>query len=146
MNSKPIKGAVIAGALGALLLWLVQFIPLQTPEGNPPLGTVMASQMLVLQGVTATLAGLLLFLGAGAVWGAIYAAVVPKISWLTGLIFGLAPWLGVMLAILPILGKPIFAGGMSKPILIPLVLNCLWGAVTGALTRKFDGARPDVTV
>lgn len=58
--------------------------------------------------------------------------------------FGVAPWLVVMLAILPILGKPIFAGGMLKPILIALVLNCLWGAIVGALAPKLEPSRSPV--
>lgn len=141
MNHKPIKGAIIAGVLGALLLWIIQFVLLQMPGGAPPVGTAMASKILGLQGTIATVVGLALFLGAGAVWGAIYAAVVPKINWISGLMFGVVPWLVAMFAILPILDKPVFAGGTLKPILIALVLNCLWGAIVGALAPKFETPR-----
>lgn len=144
MNSKPIKGAVIAGALGALLLWIIQLVMMQMPGGQSPLGNAFAGKLFGLQGTTATIVGLLLFVGAGAVWGAIYAAVVPRINWMSGLIFGVVPWLVVMFAVLPILGKPIFAGGDLKTILVPLVLNCIWGAFTGALAPKFEAPRPPV--
>ena len=83
-----------------------------------------------MQGSTAVIVGLILFLLAGAAWGALYAAVVPHVSWKSGLIFGLAPWLVVMLVILPIMGKPIFGGGDIQTILAPLILNCIWGAFT----------------
>ena len=146
MNQKPIKGAVIAGALGALLLWVIQLVMMQMPGGQPPLGNAFAAKLFGLNGTTATIVGLLLFLGAGAIWGAIYAAVVPNINWISGLIFGVVPWLVVMFAILPILGKPVFAGGMIKPILVSLVLNCIWGAFTGALATKFERSRPPIVV
>ena len=142
-NPKPIKGAVI---VGALVLWIIQLAMMQMPGGQPPLGNAFAAKLFGLNGTTATIVGLLLFLGAGAIWGAIYAAVVPKINWISGLIFGLVPWLVVMFAVLPMLGKPVFAGGDLKGILAPLVLNCIWGAIVGALAPKFEAPRPTVAV
>lgn len=140
MNVKPIRGAMIAGTLGAFLLWVIQLVMQQSTQ-SPPLGSAIASKLFGLQGQTAMIIGLILFLLAGAVWGAIYAAVAPRISWLTGLIFGVAPWLVVMLVILPMMGKPVFAGGDMKTILLPLILNCIWGAFTGAFTPNFAASR-----
>ncbi len=87
---KPIASAALIGAFGALVLWLIQLL-MQSSSGQPPLGSIISTKFLGMSGTTATLIGLLLFLGAGAVWGAIYAAVTPKISWLTGLIFDILP-------------------------------------------------------
>ena len=51
-----------------------------------------------------------------------------------------------MLVILPILGKPIFAGGDVKGILTPLILNLIWRAFTGALTPSIRSRRPPLAV
>lgn len=126
MQSKPVMAAAIAGTLGALLLWLIQLV-LQAQSGNPPLGTVLTMKMLPVQGLTANIIGALAFFAAGAAWGAL---------------FGVAPWLCVMLVILPILGKPLFAGGNPTAIAIPLVLNVIWGAIVGAVTPKLSMKTP----
>ncbi len=141
MQTKPVMAAAIAGTLGALLLWLIQLV-LQAQSGNPPLGTVLTMKMLPVQGLTANIIGALAFFAAGAPWGALYALVVPKISVASGALFGVAPWLCVMLVILPILGKPLFAGGNPTAIAIPLVLNVIWGAIVGAVTPKLSMKTP----
>ncbi len=143
MKNKPIVAAAIAGTLGAVLLWIIQLV-MQTQNGNPPLGTVLTTKMLPVQSATATIIGALAFFAAGAAWGAIYAIVVPRISIASGALFGLAPWLCVMLIILPMLGKPLFAGGNPTAIAIPLVLNVIWGALVAALIPKLSTRTPTV--
>lgn len=130
---RPVAAAIIAGLLGAVVLWIIQMV-MASGGGNPPTGTAVAMKLLQMQGIAAWVVGAVLFFLAGAVWGAIYGAVAPRINALTGAIFGLVPWLFVMLALLPILGKPLFAGGAPMGIVMPLILNVLWGLITGALT------------
>ena len=120
------------------MLWLIQLV-LQTSTGAPPLGSAVAGKFLGLSGGAALIIGLVLFLLAGAAWGALYGAVAPRISVISGAIFGLLPWLFVMVAIYPIMGKPLFAGGDAMGIAAPLVLNVIWGAIVGALTPKLNG-------
>ena len=141
MQTKPIVAAALAGTLGAVLLWMIQLV-IQAQSGNPPLGTVLTMKMLPVQGAMAAIIGALAFLAAGAAWGAIYALAVSQISVASGALFGVAPWLCVMLVILPMLGKPLFAGGNPTAIAIPLVLNVIWGALVGALTPKLSMKTP----
>jgi hypothetical protein len=134
MQRRPIQAAAIAGALGAVLLFMIQMAMQAMGIGGPPTGVAVATTMLHLSGPAALLVGVLLFALAGAAWGALYAAIVPRITPLTGLIFGLAPSLFALLVMLPLLGKPAFAGGDPKGILTPLVLNSIWGLFVGAVT------------
>jgi len=135
---------MMAGALGAVLLWIIQMVMHSAGQGQPPLGTAVAGKMLGMEGSAATVVGALLFVLSGAIWGAIYAALVPRINWKTGLLFSLVPWLFVMFVMLPLLGKPVFAGGDAKGILMPLMLNAIWGVVTGALTPSLATRRAAV--
>jgi len=138
---RPMQAAAIAGFVGALLLFAIQ-LGLQTlARGDAPLGTMFATKVLGLRGLAALLAGTFSFCLAGAFWGALYAALVEKIAAVSGLLFGFAPWLVTMLVMLPIVGRPVFAGGEVKKILLWLALSLLWGAFVGASTPSLNKPR-----
>ena len=134
MSQRPISAAATAGLLGAVLLFIIQLVMQSSGIGGPPTGVAMANKLLNVQGESALVLGAVLFALAGAVWGILYATLVAKISPLTGLLFSIAPTLVALSIILPILGKPFFAGGDAKGILTPLVLNGIWGLFVGTVT------------
>jgi hypothetical protein len=138
---RPVQAAAIAGFVGALLLFAIQLAMQTTGRGGAPLGMMFATGVLHLSSMTAMLIGTFLFCLAGAAWGALYAALVPRLTVATGLLFGLAPWLVSMLIMLPLVGKPVFAGGDAKAILVSLVLNVLWGGFVAALIPPLSKPR-----
>ena len=139
MQTRPIRAAAIAGALGALLLFALQLALQSSGTSGPPVGVAVASKMPSLTGPTALAVGVVLFCLAGAAWGALYGLLMLRITPLSGVLFGLAPTLFALIVMLPLLGKPMFAGGDPKGIVIPLVLNSIWGALVGALTPRLHG-------
>jgi hypothetical protein len=142
VEHKPVRAAAIAGAIGALLLFGIQSALQASGSGGPPVGVAVAGKFLGISGPAALLIGVLLFCAAGAFWGALYALLARRISPLSGVVFGLAPTLFALAVMLPLLAKPAFAGGDLKAIAIPLILNSIWGALTGALTPVLAARSP----
>lgn len=131
MQTRLIRAAAIAGALGALVLFGIQIGLRYAGYGDPFVGVVVAIKILRMlspPGPTALAAlatGDVLFCLDGAAWGALYGLLMPKITPLSGLLFSLAPTLFLLVVMLPLLGHPAFAGGYPEGILIPLVLNSI---------------------
>jgi len=79
------------------------------------------------------------------VWGIGYALVYPFIPghapWLKGILFGMAAWLMMMIAIMPMAGAGLF--GMNMGVMAPvmtLMLHVIFGAVLGLVY-----GRPEVS-
>jgi len=138
---RPLQPAAIAGFVGALLLFAIQLGMQTLARGGPPMGTLFATKILHLQSMTALLVGAFLFCVAGALWGVLYAAFVPKITILSGMAFGVLPWIVAMLIVLPIVGKSVFAGGDMKVVLGALLLNVLWGGFVAFLMPLLNQPR-----
>ncbi len=138
---RPLQPAAIAGFVGAILLFAIQLGMQTLAHGGPPMSTLFATKILHLQSMTALLVGAFLFCIAGALWGVLYAAIIPKITVLSGMAFGLLPWLVAMLIVLPIVGKPAFAGGDMKVVIGALLLNVLWGGLVAGLLPLLNQPR-----
>jgi len=71
-------------------------------------------------------------------WGLSFAFFFDKLpggsAWLKGIVFGIAAWLLMMVAIMPMAGAGIFGShfGMMAPVMT-LVLHAVFGAVMGAI-------------
>ena len=126
-----IKNGFIAGVIGAVILAVLAY-GMMLALGDPPPFVAMY------RGATGAnnppvdhIISLLGFLIAGGIWGAIYAALVKNPTVLSGLLFSLLPTLFLWLVMDPVSGKPIFGGFAPKAIILPLILNGIWGAFVG---------------
>ena len=81
------------------------------------------------------------------VWGAGFAVLFKMIpgssSGSKGIVFGIAAWLMMMLAIMPMAGAGIFGlkMGMMAPVMT-LVLHAIFGAVLGFVYGRLGGGPP----
>jgi hypothetical protein len=131
---KPIQAAAGAGALAAVPLFLVQLLLWHSQWSGPPTGVALVQHFLRAYGAPAIAAGGLLFWLAGLMWGVLYGAIMPRHNVLSGVIFSFAPTLFALFVVPVLLDKPVLAGGELKGILLPLILNALWGIMVGRLT------------
>lgn len=71
----------------------------------------------------------------GSVLALIYAAVagrLPGAPWFRGALFSLAPWLMAQVAVIPMMGMPIFSGSLRLA-MGSLLGHLVYGAVVGAI-------------
>lgn len=121
--------AVLAGLLGtgamtAVGLWVAPAMGM--PRMNP--AAALAGAM----GGSALL-GWLGHLMIGIVLALVYAAVAPRLPgapWMRGTLYGLAPWLLAQLAVMPMMGMPVFSGSAATAI-GSLIGHLVYGAVLG---------------
>lgn len=132
-ETKPLRAGVVAGAIGMVLVFVIHLALYTGGIGQEPVALRFTEQWMGLHGANAIGIGLLLFLIAGAGWGAAYAAWVNKTSIGTGAAFGLVPWLANMFVLKPFVSQPLLAGGDPLGIFVPLILLVFWGAFVGAL-------------
>lgn len=130
MNIKFGK-AILAGIIGTLVmtavgLWVAPLMGM--PAMNP--AEMLAGQM---GGVL--LLGWAAHLMIGTILALIYAAVAP---WLTGppavrgALYGLAPFLLAQIAVMPLMGMPLFSGSAAMAI-GSLIGHLVYGSVVGAI-------------
>lgn len=93
---------------------------------------------------TARVMGRYLHLTAGALWGLLFGWLVIKqfffvdFTMVSGILFGILPWLFLMLVLMPILGKGFFGVKISGyQWLLSLILHLVYGAVLGGLLMFF---------
>ncbi|HKJ34158.1 MAG TPA: hypothetical protein VKA34_20165 [Balneolales bacterium] len=132
-----IKIGFSAGFIGALILILVQFIFKWLGwAGNPGFIGIYHKTFGVHILAVDIIISAFLFAVSGGIWGAIFTLLL-KPNILKGIIFGFAPSLWVWLVISPYMGFPIFHGFALKPILFPIIFNCLiWGSFVGWYAAK----------
>ena len=122
--------AVLAGLAGTLLmtavgLWVAPMMGI--PRMNPAemlAGTMGGSLLLGRMGHFGI--GILLAFGY-----AIVAPALPGAPAARGALYGVAPWLLAQLAVLPMMGMPVFSGSMVLA-MGSLVGHLVYGAVVGA--------------
>lgn len=126
-----IKNGFIAGVIGAIILAVLAYI-MMLVTGDPPPAVAFYRGILHVENPPADhiIAGIL-FLIAGGIWGAIYAALVRNPTVLSGILFSILPTLFVWLVMAPASGKPFFGGFAPKALILPLILNGIWGAFVG---------------
>jgi hypothetical protein len=108
---------------------------------GPPTGVVFALEVFQLTGFASIAVGGVAFWLAGLIWGSLFALIVKNHTAFTGMAFSLAPTLFALLVVLPLLNKPVFAGGNLQGILTPLTMNLLWGLLVGSLTPAIRSAQ-----
>ena len=137
MKARPTAG-FIGGTIGSLLIVAIMLI-LFAVQGTTPMFMATYTSAIGAGGpLAAGLVGGLLFVLSGAVWGALFAALVPNPTVLKGIGFGLVPalWLWVVVAPL-MLGQPLFFGFAAPKIIMPFIFNCIvWGSATGWHARR----------
>ncbi len=135
--------AIVGGLIGTLAmtavgLWIAPLMGL--PPMNPAdmLAGAMGGSMLL---------GWSGHLMIGLVLALIYAMVAP---WLPGpppvrgALYGLAPWILAMVAVIPMMGMPVF-GGAAEPAIGSLVGHLVYGAILGGIygdPRPHPAPRP----
>lgn len=135
--------AIVGGLVGTLAmtavgLWIAPLMGL--PPMNPAdmLAGAMGGSMLL---------GWSGHLMIGLVLALIYAMVAP---WLPGpppvrgALYGLAPWILAMVAVMPMMGMPVF-GGAAEPAIGSLVGHLVYGAILGGIygdPRPHPAPRP----
>lgn len=133
---------IVAGIAGTVVL-SVLMLGKEMMGVMPELNVIaMLAGML---GVSAAVAWVVHF-AIGAVWGLLFAATYGIIpggnAAIKGAIFSDAPWLGMMLFVMPMAGAGLF--GMQLGIMAPimtLVLHLIFGAVMGFVFAKLTSNR-----
>lgn len=138
---------LIAGVVGAFSIsvgrWLgKKFIP-DFPDMPLLLGRIIDWGKPEPTHVTRIL-GRYLHLITGALWGLLYGALVGRqfffleFNIAQGMLFGLIPWIFLMIVILPVLRQGFFALKISKyQWFAGLILHLIYGAVLGGLLSVF---------
>lgn len=126
-----VKNGFIAGVIGAIILAVLAY-GMMLVTGDPPPAVAFYRGILHVDNppVDHFIAGIL-FLIAGGIWGAIYTALVRNPTVISGLIFSILPTLFVWIVMDPASGKPFFGGFSAKGLILPLILNGIWGAFVG---------------
>lgn len=128
-----LRTGFIGGTIGSLAIVAIMLV-MYAMQGVTPMFMATYQSAIGAGGpLAAGLVGGVLFVLSGAVWGALYAAVVPDPSITKGIAFGFVPalWLWVVVAPL-MLGQPVFFGFAAPKIIMPFIFNCLvWGTATG---------------
>ena len=112
---------------------------------NPLLGLPAGNPAKMLAGAMggSLVLGWLAHLMIGVVLALIYVFVAPKIAGppvVRGALYGVAPWLLAMVAVLPMMGMPAFAGGLV-PAIGSLLTHVAYGAVLGTIYGHPEAAR-----
>ena len=122
----------VAGAIGAVILAAIMFAMFFASLGDAPAFVAMYRKMAGENVPLDYFLGTLGFIGAGGIWGAIYALAVKKPSVLSGMIFGILPTLFLWLIISPLMSGAIFNGFAVKGLIMPIIFNVLiWGSFVG---------------
>lgn len=140
-----IKNGFIAGVIGAVILAVLAY-GMMFATGDPPPPAAFYRGILQVNNppVDHIIAGIL-FLIAGGIWGAIYSALVKNPTVISGILFSILPTLFVWLVMQPASGKGFFGGFAPKALILPLILNGIWGAFLGwYCSRTVASAEPIV--
>lgn len=122
----------IAGAIGAVILAAIMFVMFLANLGDAPAFVAMYRKMAGENVPLDYILGTLGFIGAGGIWGAIYALVVKKPTVINGMLFGFLPTLFLWLVISPLMSGEVFNGFAAKGLIMPVIFNVLiWGSFVG---------------
>lgn len=137
------KNGVIAGLAATVVLSVIMIM--KSVMGVLPEFNVIGDWVAVLStfGLPASMPiGWIAHFVLGAVFGAAYAqfrGMLPGSDVVAGIAFGVAAWLGMMIAFMPLAGNGVF--GMNIGMMVPvmtLVLHVIFGAVLGLVYGKLN--------
>ncbi len=129
---------VVAGFAATIVLSTIMVI--KASMGVMPGLDVIALLSAVLGNPGVPLVGWIVHFAVGTVlWGLLFAIIYPSLPgpfWLRGAVFSIGAWLAMMVVLMPIAGKGLFATatGMGPMVAIAtLVLHLVYGIVLGAV-------------
>lgn len=131
-----ISRGIFAGLIATAVLSAVMVM--KTMMGVMPQFNVISDWVGVLAVVGLSIApavAWILHFALGAVWGGLFSLLNHKLPGgyvVSGIIFGVLAWLGMMVGFMPIAGNGLFALGISPMVtMATFVLHILFGAVLG---------------
>lgn len=132
--------AIVAGFIGALAMTALGRLPRLVDWPYFDFGELIAVKLLRVSFAHGTSLGTGLHLAIGALLGVLYAAIVhpllPLPAAISGMLYGVVLWLGMMVIVLPFLGETAFGSSMGRPLaFITLALHLVYGAILGLLYR-----------
>jgi uncharacterized membrane protein YagU involved in acid resistance len=133
-GDKPSIGrGVLAGIAATVVLSVLMVMKAAMglmPELNP---IAMISNML---GMPMPVGWVMHFM-IGIIWGIAFALtsrMFPGAFWLRGMLFSIAPWLVMMIVMMPMAGAGLFGMNLGMPApVMTLMLHLIFGAVLGAV-------------
>lgn len=137
------KNGVIAGLAATVVLSVIMIM--KSVMGVLPEFNVIGDWVAVLSkfGLPASMAmGWIAHFVLGVVFGAAFAqfrGMLPGSDVVAGIAFGVAAWLGMMIAFMPLAGNGVF--GMNIGMMVPVmtfILHVIFGAVLGLAFRKLN--------
>jgi uncharacterized membrane protein YagU involved in acid resistance len=138
-NYMKVVGAGVIGTLvmTAVGLWVAPMMGI--PAMNP--AEMLAGQMggsLALGWMGHLMIGVLL----AVIYAVVAAGRLPGPPLVQGAIFSLAPWLMAQLAVMPMMGMPLFSGSVAMA-MGSLIGHLVYGAVIGAVIGNREPRRAD---
>ena len=141
---------IIAGFAATIVLSTIML--LKAAIGFMPELNVIALLSAVLGNPGIPLVGWTAHFVIGAIaWGLLFAVLYPRLpgaSWVRGALFSIGAWLAMMIVLMPIAGKGLFAmaTGMGPMVAIAtLVLHLIYGIVLGAVFGALFANRSGTT-
>ncbi len=136
--NKIVKG-LIAGLVATIVLSLLMMIKAKMGlMPNLNIIHMLASKMggAAVMGWTAHIA---IGLGYGVIFGLFYQSIPSESGMMKGILLGIAGWLIMMIAIMPMMGAGMFASNMGMvAAVMTLVLHLIFGAVLGYTFDKLN--------
>ena len=132
--------AIVGGITGTLIMtavgvWMAPMMGI--PRMNP--AVMLADQMggnLLVGWIAHLMIGVILAIG--------YALVAPFLfgpPTVRGAVYGLAPWLLAQIAVMPMMGTPVFSGSVAMA-MGSLIGHLIYGATVGAIYGPVASAQP----
>jgi hypothetical protein len=122
----------IAGAIGAVILSAVMFVMFAANLGDAPAFVGMYRKAFGENVPLDYILGMIGFVIAGGIWGAIYALTVKKPNIISGMLFGFLPTLFLWVVISPLMSGAFFNGFAVKGLIFPIIFNVvIWGSFVG---------------
>jgi hypothetical protein len=128
-----LQSGFIGGALGSVLITVIMLVMRGLGGITPMFVAAFDATLGPASPVVSGVAGGVLFVLSGALWGVPFGALVQSPTVGKGVAFGLVPALWLWLVVAPMmLGKPVFFGFALPKLVLPFVFNCLvWGTTVG---------------
>lgn len=123
--------AILAGVIGTAVMTMVG-VWVAPMMGIPPMNP---AEMLAKPMDGSIVLGWVGHLMIGVVLAMIYALVAPRLrgpSSVRGALFAVAPWLVAQLAVMPMMGMPVFSGSMAMA-LGSLIGHLVYGVIVGSV-------------